>query len=363
MTAFRTLYYPSWDPPVKWLRSMLLYLDGIEVILPMDVEPHYHRDNDAVFELIPHVFTAIRSAKYELGLDDAKRTLLGNCFAVIADETETVDSDIEITIHEDGNWSLDGYSFLHRSKTDDYVQMLLAKHGLVDETRTKYGIESGLADSFQAVNADASCLILSLLAESIAKERRLSTLTDRPMDYILNTLEAANPVARSEAAMQLASSILIVEVPEKIETLSAKNYVELRERYGELREPFHRAMLNLCDDHSLAELRTPAQFQEAVREATRDFCVKSEQVRRGMWAKDIKSWSPVALCVLSGICALTGNVAAAIGTGISVMLNVYQGLQPSPYTTNAARSQRLLGELKRELSHPALLRKIVLPGR
>ncbi len=57
MPAFRALYYPSWNPPVGWLRSMLLFFDQIQVIRPEEVsDPKYHEANKAVSDLLPEAF-------------------------------------------------------------------------------------------------------------------------------------------------------------------------------------------------------------------------------------------------------------------------------------------------------------------
>jgi len=68
MPPFKALYYPSWDPPVKWLRSMLLFFDRVEVIRPTDVDPQYDQANEAVFNLIPHAFGEIKKSQYEMTL-------------------------------------------------------------------------------------------------------------------------------------------------------------------------------------------------------------------------------------------------------------------------------------------------------
>ena len=76
MTAFSALYYPSWNPPVQWFRSMLLFFDHIRVIRPTEVaDPRYHAANAAVVELLPHVFGEVRKKHYELSLDPRNKSL------------------------------------------------------------------------------------------------------------------------------------------------------------------------------------------------------------------------------------------------------------------------------------------------
>lgn len=66
----------------------------------------------------------------------------------------------------------------------------------------------------------------------------------------------------------------------------------------------------------------------------------------------------VALGALSSFCSLSTVKQVVIGTGISVGLQVYQGLEDSTYVTDKQRAQQLLGGLRDELIHPILLRKL-----
>lgn len=361
MTPFTVLYYPSWNPPVRWLRSMLLFMDRVEVIRPKDVDPEYHSANASVFELAPRVFGEIRKYESNLDLDESEKALLVRGFAAIASSTGSCDRNLTIDIDEDGRWSFSGYSFLHHSKTNHYIRTQLRRYKLVDKSRTDVANGLHSPEGFLVVNADASCLILSMLANRVAKSRRLRTLTDRPMDYIVNALGSKPDVSTDATAMALASSVISAQIPSGLQNLKAKQYLSIRDRYEDLRRPFHAAIRTLCDDYRLAELTNKSSFDEAVHEATREFSMESDRLRKTAWARGVKTWGTIGLGVLSGACALSSGAVAVAGVGISVALHVYQSLQASPYTTDKRRAQQLLGQLKREVMHPVLLRKIALP--
>ena len=85
MPSFKALYYPSWNPPVKWLRSQLLFFDQIQVIRPREVrDPRYDPKNAAVFDLIPDAFGEIRRKQYQMTFSPPNRKLLVKVLDLIA---------------------------------------------------------------------------------------------------------------------------------------------------------------------------------------------------------------------------------------------------------------------------------------
>ena len=363
MEAFRALYYPSWNPPVKWLRSMLLFFDQIQVIRPAEVDsPQYHDANKAVFDLIPQAFGEIRKHHYEMKLVPRNRQMIASALDHIAARpTRHNKRQFTVLISPDGGSpSVPGYSFLHVSKLNPWMLSQLERRSLILKVAepifwNKFGMEQ-----FRLVERRACNLVLALLADHYGQEHRLRTVTDENLAYIANALNV-KPLRRREAAVtNLASAIIRMEIPERIETIKAKDYVVLRARYEELREPFHHAVRQLCDDYQLAEIRNKKQFDAAVYEAARDFCVETERLRRMRWAKRVKGWSVMALGILSSFCSLGAGATVVLTTGMSVGLHVYQGLRDTEHITGKRRAQQLLGDLKGELVHPVLLRKIAL---
>lgn len=361
MAAFRALYYPSWNPPVKWLRSMLLFFDQIQVIRPLEVEnPHYHEANKAVFDLIPHAFGEIRKRHYEMSLVPRNKQVLASALDHIATRTAHYNNKkFTVQFFPGGSLSVPGYAFLHVSKLNRWVLNQLERRSLI-LTVAEPMFQDHLDRGFRLVERRASNLVLALLADYYGQEQRLRTVTDENLAYIVNALNVDPSRQRDAAAMNLASAIIRVEIPENIETLRASDYVALRDRYEELREPFQHAIRQLCDDYQLAGIRSKEQFDEAVRSASQGFCAETEQLRSMQWAKRVKKWTVMGLGVLSSFCSLGVGATVALGTGISVALHVYQGLRCTDHITGKRRAQQLLGDLKGELAHPVLLRKITL---
>ncbi len=137
MPAFNVLYYPSWNPPVKWFRSMLLFFDRVEVIRPKDVCPQYDPANEDVFNLVPHVFGEIKRHQYEMQLNVRNKEILKNAFGYIAQTLAPQKKKVKVRVFKDGNISVPGYSRLHVSKIPPYVSHLLEKNSLINHHAEK----------------------------------------------------------------------------------------------------------------------------------------------------------------------------------------------------------------------------------
>lgn len=362
MAAFRALYYPSWNPPVKWLRSMLLFFDQIQVIRPAEVDsPQYHDANKAVFDLIPQTFGEIRKRHYEMRLVPRNRQMIASALDHIGPRpTRHNNRQFTVLISPDGSLSVPGYLFLHVSKLNPWVRNQLERRSLILKVAEPIFWNGFGMEGFRLVERRACNLVLALLADHYGQENRLRTVTDENLAYIANALNVEPLRRREAAATNLASAIIRVEIPEKIETIKAKDYIVLRARYEELREPFQHAVRQLCDDYQLAEIHSKKRFDAAVYEAARDFCAETKRLRRMGWAKHVTGWSVMGLGVLSSFCSLGAGTTVGLGTGISVGLHVYQGLRGTEHITGKRRAQQLLGDLKGELVHPVLLRKLAL---
>jgi hypothetical protein len=342
---------------------MLLFFDQIQVIRPAEVDdPQYHAANQAVFDLIPDAFGEIKRRHYEMELAPRNKKVLTSVLDYIASgQARQNNRQFVIKISPDGNnISVPGYSFLHVSKLNLWMREQLERRSLILTAaepifRNGFGMEG-----FLIVERHACDLILALLADYYGQEHRLVTITDGDVGYIANALNVEPLRRRDLAASNLASAIIRVEIPEKIETLKASDYVSLRERYEELRELFQHAVRQLCDDYQLAEIRNKKQFDAAVHEATQDFCSVTKRVREMEWAKRVTGWTIMGLGVLSSFCSLGTGMSVVLGTGISVGLHVFKGFHEVTYITEKRRAQQLLGDLKGELGHPVLLRKITL---
>jgi hypothetical protein len=340
---------------------MLLFFDRIEVIRPTDVNPQYDQANEAVFNLIPDAFGEIKKQQYKITLNQNNKTLLKKALATIAKRRARKRNEFKMVISGHGTLDISGYTLLHDSKINRFVLELLKKNSLIapDQAR-EIANKIGEIDRFQVVHTDASDLILSLIADHYARKRSLRSITNNSLAYMINAL-AADPIKRKETAtMSLASSILQIEIPPNIEKLTPKAYVDLRKRYEDLREPFQHTVRTLCDDYKLAQVTSKKQFEDVVQEATQDFMHETKKLRRRVLANRIVKLPVIGLGVLSSLCILGTGTTVVLGAGVSAVLRIHNGVRGSSHATEKRRAQQLIGDLKSELVHPVLLRRIVI---
>lgn len=360
---FQALYYPSWNPSVRWVRSSLLVFDQIQVIRPTEVlDPQYHEANVAVYDLLPHTFGEIRKAHYEMTLDPHNRQILLSTLDLISyHQKSDPRRSVTITIAPGGGTSVPGYVFLHSSKIPPFVNAALEERNLVHVNAERVlGQQHDLHD-FRIVQQDASGVILALIADHYGRAQTLRTVTDESLAY-LNVALNQNPVRRRAAVeMSLATAILRFQIPERIAEMTPKQYVSLRKRYDDLRVPFQHAVRTICDDNLLAGIDSRRQFKEAVHNAAREFSLGVDKVLKSAFAKKLGRWTPMSFGIVSSLCKLGSPVTATVGIGVDCVVKLYNGLAGKAPPTEIQTAQKLMATMRREFVSPKLMRRIMLP--
>jgi len=344
------------------LRSVLLFYDQVQVIRPKEVkDPQYDPANSAVFELIPHVFGEIRKKHYEMSLDVRNKAIVAKAFDVAAENApKDRKKGFSIFIDDEGHRSVPGYAFLHASKLDPYIAKELDRRSLVLKAAEPFFPEICAHGEFHIVETNACNIILALIADHYSRQNHLRSITDKGLGYLASVLNRDSHRRRDAAATHLATAIIRVEVPEKIGRLTPRQYVDLRKRYKRIREPFQRAMRAICDDQLLASVSSSREFRDAAHDATRDFWIEVERIRKRKWAERLGNWGPMSLGVASTLCALATPVTAAIGGGIDVLLKVYDALKPGKApVTDVQAAQQMMASLRSEMIAPTLFRRLL----
>ena len=406
MSTFNALYYPSWNPPVEYLRAALLFFDRFEVIIPEGVPADYHRANQQVFDLIPDAFQERREHHYELDLHGERWGRFERALDIIAEDRrpresttrpparrpgksrkgsqmplfpeeagspedredmptrmESEDSILEgppMSFRDGGLGGLQigGDVLTHDSKMSHMVKDALKMRGLLRPDLRHIPEEAGKT-GFHVVDRRASGLILSILADTLAQRYRLRTITDEPLGYTLNSLNAQHSDSRRAAEMSLASAIISTEIPETVGLLTAEEYVELRKRFEGVRVPFQRAVRDLCDDNALYSITDPKALEEATRDVAEEYGKGIVQFRKSSFSTSLKAWAPFSLGVLGGALGIMDGVTVgAVGLGLTVAVQLYEKCQIAKPGGYGEQSQRLMSGLRRELLDPKLLRKM-----
>jgi hypothetical protein len=347
---------------VRWLRAALLVFDQIQVIRPKDVtNPDYYPGNQSIFDRLPEVFSEIQRTHYEMTLAPSNQGLVVKTFEEIAERTNPNPDELTLEIHTEGDVSVPGYTLLHVSKLPPFVNEVLEQLKLVHIAAEKVvrNLNNNFQD-FRVVQTDAANVILALIADHYGRTERLRTISDETLAY-LNVAFNQNPARqRTIAAMHLASAILRLQIPAEIAQLSPEEYVSLRKRYADLREPFQHAIQTICDDNLLSEIESPPQFEEAVREASREFSRGVDSLLTSSFSNTISRWVPLSFGILSSLCRLAQPVTAIIGVGVDCLLKIYAGLAEKVPPTEIQSAQRLMATLQHELASPILMRRIVV---
>lgn len=357
MDTYRALYYPSWDPPASFLRAILLFYDGISVIVPKGTPVQYCRRNAEIIDRLPGVLAEIEQQESDIALTSDVEHRLNKAFGVIAGQRKRKAATSSWT--DDMNCvRVDGYTLHHSPKTTPKIREMLKAHRLwvnVPELETDL-------DRPMLVDADASQLIIGILADQHASSEGLRTITDRPLSHLANALEGlADPNGLAEQAEdRLASLIISMEVPATIGSLSLSTYLDLRDQYAGLRESFHRVITEICRNNRLRKVQNPKEMENRLRELTLRFSREADEVRHSLWLQKFRDWIPVGLTAFAGVSGLTGSLAlAGLAACISVGLQVHTTVASTQKAVPRTDVQRMLGCLRRRIESPTLIERFL----
>lgn len=354
---FESLYYPTYDPPVTLFRANLLFSDRLHIIVPDGVDPELHPANQAVVERAAGVLNIQR--RFPWSFMDWSNYLgpLDVAFGELAQRRENVPQP-KLERTSSGHWHCPGHVFLHRYKTNLQIRDLLTKHRLILPAAAPIA-------GYDIVEMRASSLILALLADNISAEQGLHTVTDVPVEHLVAVLCAPK---QNTAVDALAASIIRVEIPERLTDLTAEQFLELRERYASIREPFQAAVLELFNYHRIAEARTAKGVQELVESATQKYSGEVARLRASQPMQRVKRWVPFGLTTVGGFAgAVSGlldpKVGAALAFGgatISFGLELL-AMRPASYVPARAESQRLLANLQSDIFRTPVYKRLLEP--
>lgn len=256
------------------------------------------------------------------------------------------------------DFQIGSHVLTHDAKMSDRIKGALTVRGLLRPDLQHIPEDAGKR-GFHVVDRRASGLILSLLADTLAQRHRLRTITDEPLGYTLNSLNARHADPRRAAEMSLASTIISTEIPETVGLLTAEQYVELRKRFEDVRIPFQRAVRDLCDDNALSSITDPKALQEATQDVANEYGRAIGQFRKSSFSESLKAWAPFGLGVLGGALGIMDGVTVgAVGLGLTVAVQLYEKCHDAKPGDHGEQSQRLISGLRRELLNPRYIKKL-----
>jgi hypothetical protein len=306
MIEFNALYHPYFEPPERWLRSMLLFYDTVYSIVPEGAGYKPSPGVAALLERVPEAFVPLPPRSEDKDFDWASYDCLRATFQEIADEERQPRELLAKFDWPNGTPRLQlGQTVsVHNDKMADALVHDLIDLGLA--VRDDRG-------NWLRVDARVADLILAILAERMAANRNdiRQSVSNEALPF---AVAASSEVHRGRwrgLEATLASALLTAEIPEDIQHISAKEYLDIRKHYEESREVFHLGLRDLNDLYLVGSFDDPdgfrRQIEEIVGKLSREVRVLQEQRLR----QKVKRWVPI---VIGGV----ASVATAVFTHPSV---------------------------------------------
>lgn len=359
MKGFEVLYYPDFQPPASWLRAFLLLFDKVRTLVPDTVEPDLSEPVLEVLENLPGSLECVPPVPLDTQFAAWNMTRLRAAFAHIHEKSDMT-REIAFTF-DGGSVSIEGHTFLHDVKMSDAVRRLLEEFELI-QPRLKPMIEGLGIEGFSVVRHEAADLIVSLVADRVGQRNGWNTVTDRRMDFLVNSVNTVDRTIPNSAAVELASSIVRCVVPKQVVDIDIGLYRDIREEYAELRAALARLVVSVAEIGALETIKDVEVVSERIKSFTADLSAGVERMRRTSVGRSIREWAPVGV---GAIGTLIGACAGQLGLGLAASVSVGVGLEAVKKIIGREKQQseerriyRLLGNLQADVLTAAELRWI-----
>lgn len=349
---YRALYYPAFEPDITWLKSHLILVDEISRIIPAYAG---YQDSDAIKilkDLMPGVITEYHPSSEDVTVDDLNLVRLQTAFKIIRDEGSQGDTRRTMQINTGGSIEFPGRVMLHDQKLCFAVRNLLKEYDLIDEPLTDIARAVGAkgVEDYWVTNKKASDLVLSCLADKIARKNGLDTITDEHLAFSLTSLDGlgvrSSPTP-STTQGRLLSAVASVSIPLGIQHLAPDKYKEVRESFGEIRAAFQLLVRELVMSNRLDQIEDETALKERIEQIASAFNAEVEKYRQSRLARRFRAWAPLYVGgLLTVSSALVCPPVAAVFGAASVVVQVIDkktNTNASPSTTQ--QCCRMVGDL------------------
>jgi hypothetical protein len=362
VSDYTVLYYPSFQPDPVWLRRILLVADHVARIVPTDVKLQDPKPIIDLLTVLPGSLVDLPPTPDDIKFDDIGLSRVDKAFRFIAANASMPRNRIELTIHDGGAVAVAGHMFLHRSKVAPEVGRLLQRHKLARKDINAVVRKASGNAGYIVVDGRASHLVLSCIADRMARRNGLDAITDRPLDFGVNALDnlrITDGAENSEGA--LLASIASVSIPSEISTLDVRQYKAIRDSYSEVRAAFRPLIVELSSLNRLGKISDPAVLRKRIADLANDFATEYEVWRKTRFARAFKSWTP--LCVGGLLSVATAFVqpiaAAAIATATFGLQVIEKCVTQSEAHNPKDRVYQMLVGLRRDIIKRSPIRRLL----
>jgi len=340
MTALKApplLYYPDFYPDPQWLRAVLLLNDEVCRIVPKDVELD---DPQALREIEGELGALTRIAPEGTHTKPyaSSAEWLDRVFEIIARERRSQSDSRTISIRLSGSQvEFSGNVFLYDQKLSHRVREMLVSHDLIDPTVQE--VAEGLHGKLGGVviPAAAANAILSFIADSIARDRGFTAITDQSLDFAMNTLLGLDIPIRAPSGSDdgiLAGVFASILVPKEIGEIPFDDYKILRERSADLRTAFAKFVQECSDACRLHRIENASRLQQRIQEHGNAVSEEFRKFQSGSAKalRFLRDWWPLTT---GGMLAFAKDVfppewALSLGAAGQVIKFVQQATMPFP---------------------------------
>lgn len=361
---YRVLYYPHFQPHPRWLLSMLLLTDQINRIVPEDANP---KDPDLIKELIQEIpggFVSKSPETADIEFDRLTLQRLKQAFRFIREQSfADRNRKIQLLIGRNGRLEIDGHVFLHQGKVAPRVRELLIEEGMLLPSLEEITRSTG-AENCHPVPERASNIVLSCIADRIARREGLDTVTDKELDFATTTMNSCRvaigrPQGSAEGA--LLSAIAKVAIPHEIETLSIRTYKDLRESYSGIREAFKEYVTNISALNRLGRIEDSNVLTERIIDIAEKIKRESDAHTKLKFGRQFKEWVPFVVCSMMSIGAAIADpafgltfAAGTVSLGLMKKVFIERGRN-----IDTSEPCRLLGSMRKEILKRATIDALV----
>jgi len=337
------LYYPDFHPETTWLRSVLLVADEVRRIVPVEFPTNDPPPLARMRDAIEGCLTNLPPTSVDISPTENELIRLDRAFGLLRQKQFTSGrrSELEIVIHRDGAVSFPGFTLLADAKIADEVRSLLKQHALEGDIQTRYARTSG-ARAGTVVQTGASYLILSLVADRMARRYGLNTLTDKPLEYAFNALNGLDiPFLKPSNAADglLTAAFASVLIPKGIGKIRLSDYRILRDSYSDLRAAVRKFVLESNAYCGFDNINDPALLQGRIIKAAFDVRREYQKFRKSRFARRIVGWTPFVIGGLLPLLADFNLVAKEFAWTVTTTGFGFKLLQKVRSNPNAVRDR------------------------
>lgn len=330
MPKYRVLYYPYFEPDLAWLRAILLFVDGVDRIIPAEAR---HREPEQVAALREtlspdappppgaenNVLGSFDPTHFDLSFgNDIDLRRMRKAFALIRD---SIPPEVDLKLETDPLRKKILNVALHRSKIEEQILAALEEHHLIRYEPTAE--EQPLAETgFFFVHESAVNLIMSYVANKIARSEGQDAITDQKLGFTVNALDNLRiptmlPAGIGEGA--LISAVASCEIPADVGHLSLNAYKEIRESYAGIRQAFKKLIKQLAYENSLERIDNPETLQKKLTEIAQELVDEIAAYRQTSPGSTLKKWAPLGVGGLLGVAtSAIGNLPLGVAVGKEV---------------------------------------------